>query len=94
MYLSVIIFCNILSLFGEERGAKYTFPQLCGLLQEPLNLGLTRVGGTTVKTTVLGSCDGTEQLVLNNGLNGNDHFLPCRCTRELLNSWKTICHEL
>lgn len=44
------------------RGAKYTFPWLGGLLQEPLNPGLTGVGGTTVKTTALGSCNGTEQL--------------------------------
>lgn len=53
---------HILSLL--LGGAKYTFPLLYGLLQEPLDPGLTGVGDTTVKTTALRSCNETEQLCI------------------------------
>lgn len=79
---------------------KYTFPRLCDLPQVPPDAGLTRVASIAVKTTELRSCNRTVCLVLqnsyvlNNRLNEDDNFLPCRCTRELSNNHKTICHEL
>ena len=79
---------------------KYSFPQLCGLLQEPSDPAVTGVASNAIKTTELGSCNGTVCLILqnsyvsNNSLNEDDNFLPCRCTRKLSNKHKTFCHEI
>lgn len=77
---------------------KYTFSQLCVLLQEPSVPGLTGVASTSIKTTELKSCKNClflqNSYVLNNSLNEGDNFLSCRCTGELSNNHKTIYHEL
>lgn len=70
-----------------------------GLLQELSDPGLTGVADTAVKTTKLKSCNGTvwflqNSYLLDNSLNEEDNFFPCRCTRELSNNHKIICHEL
>lgn len=71
---------------------KIHFPQLCGLLQELSDPGLTGVADTAIKTTKLKSRNGTVCLflqnsyLLDNSLNEDDNFLPCRCTSELSNS--------
>lgn len=79
---------------------KYTFPRLRDLPQVPSDAGLTGVAGIAIKTTELRSCNRTvclvlqKSYVLGNRLNEDDNFLPHRCTRELSNNHKTICHEL
>lgn len=58
------------------------------------------MAGTAVKTTDLRPCNGTSSLflqnsyALNGSLNEDDNIIPYRCTRELSNNHKIVCHEL